>query len=109
MEQASQLEFFRDLHCWLILNSNLQEAVKFINDTSFSVLTEFMIGISENESFYFYDVYNRCKYRDGILNITFAGAWDQTAGLNIYLSKNKIARRWNFHGMTLKMAGFVSI
>lgn len=79
-----------------------------VNDTSFSVVTQFTIVLFKNEKKYFYDVYNRCKYRGGILNVTYAGSWSHTSGLNITLTKSKISRRWNFHKMKLKMSGIVS-
>lgn len=80
-----------------------------MNDASFSILTDVTIAIPDNKRFNLYDVYNYCKYRGGILNVIFAGFWDMSDGMNISVSKNKIAKRWNFHGMVLRMTGLVFI
>ncbi|XP_033225807.1 ionotropic receptor 75a-like [Belonocnema kinseyi] len=99
---------FKYLHSWLILNSNLEETLKLVNDTSFSAVTDFMIAISNNKSYTLYDVFNFCKYRGGVLNVTFAGEWLYKTGINIRLLKDPIAKRSDMHGMTLLMSGLVN-
>lgn len=78
-----------------------------MNDTSFSAVTDFMIAISKNKGYILYDVFNFCKYRGGILNVTFAGEWLSKEKLNIRLLKDPIAKRSDMHGMTLLMSGLV--
>ena len=72
-------------------------------------MTDFMIAISKNESYSLYDVFNFCKYRGGILNVTSAGEWTSETRLHIRIPKDPIIRRSNMHGMTLLMAGLVKI
>lgn len=102
------MELFKDLVCWLITTNNLNESLKLINDTSFSIATEFTILLSKENKIHLYDIYNRCKYRGGVLNVTFAGTWSETSGLKMSIPKSKISRRWNFHQMKLKLSGIVS-
>ncbi|XP_051157046.1 ionotropic receptor 75a-like isoform X2 [Leptopilina boulardi] len=107
-KEASKEELFKNLNTWLVLSKNLTQALKVVNDTSFSITTDFMIGILDYKKILFYDVYNHCKYRGGILNVSFAGNWNKNIGLNISITKESISRRWNFHGMILKMTGLIN-
>ncbi|XP_051157044.1 ionotropic receptor 75a-like [Leptopilina boulardi] len=105
--EASRLKLYKDLICWLIFTRNFKQSLKLVNDTSFSIATEFTIIFLKEDKIYFYDIYNHCKYRGGSLNVTYAGTWSKTSGLNITLSKSKISRRWNFHQMKLKLSGII--
>lgn len=67
-----------------------------------------MIGIVNEEDYKLYDVYNRYKYRGSHLNVTFYGTWNKQNNLNVELSQPKLARRSNFHNLTLK-AGFYRV
>lgn len=109
MIQASEEELFKNLNTWLLLSQSLPKALKVINDTTFSISTDFMIGILKKKKVLFYDVYNHCKYRGGQLNVSFVGDWNKSVGLNFQIVKDSISRRWNFHGMILKMAGLVRV
>lgn len=80
-----------------------------LNDSGFSVVTDFVILVPDEESNYvLYDVYNSFKLRGGILNITRLGTWSKEDGLKVVLLEPKIIRRRNFHGIRTKAAGIVS-
>ena len=79
-----------------------------LNDTEFSISTDLVVAIMEEQRIVMYDAYNHCKYRGGRLNITLLGFWNINSGLNITLTQSKFRRRSNFHGMNLRMAGLVS-
>lgn len=94
---------------WLFRSSSLDESLKIINDTNFSVTSDFTIAVWKNGGFNLYDIYNHCHYRGGLLNVTFAGTWSKTTKINFILPRNKLERRWNFHKMTLKSSGYVGL
>lgn len=94
---------------WLFQSSSLDESLKIINDTNFSITSDFTIAIWRNEGFHLYDIYNHCHYRGGVLNVTFAGTWSKAGKINFILQRNKLKRRWNFHRMALRMSGYVGI
>lgn len=97
------------MECWLFQSYSLDESLKIINDTNFSITSDFTVAIWNNGSYSLYDIYNHCYYRGGVLNVTFAGTWTNTTKINFILSRNKLERRWNYHGMTLKLSGYVSV
>lgn len=80
-----------------------------LNDSGFSVVTDFVILVPDQKSDYIlYDVYNHFKLRGGLLNITTLGSWNKEDGLTVILTVPKIIRRRNFHGLRTKAAGIVS-
>lgn len=94
---------------WLILGSNLSHSLQSLNDSVFSIVTDFVIMLSDSRSGYIlYDVYNHCKMRGGILNVTQLGTWREDVGFTIALNDSKITRRRNYHGLRAKSAGIVS-
>lgn len=100
---------FEHLHRWLILETNISNTVQLLNDSTFSIITDFTIALSmEDDDYILYDVYNHCKHCGGSLNITELGTWTRSNGLNVTLSQNTFARRWNFHQLKVKIAGLVS-
>lgn len=95
---------------WLILGSNLNRSLQSLNDSVFSIVTDFVILLPNPGSGYIlYDVYNHCKMRGGILNVTQLGTWQENGGLAITLTDSKINRRRNYHGLRIKSAGIVSV
>lgn len=79
-----------------------------LNDSGFSVVTDFVILVPDQESDYvLYDVYNHFKLRGGLLNITRLGTWSEKDGFKIALTEPKIIRRRNFLGIRVKTAGIV--
>lgn len=93
---------------WLILGTNMSHSVSILNDTGFSVVTDFVILLPDEIDYVLYDVYNHCKLRGSLLNVTKLGTWQQDSGLEITLNGSKIERRRNFHGLRAKSAGIVS-
>jgi len=95
---------------WLILGSNLSHSLQSLNDSVFSIVTDFVIMLSDSRSGYIlYDVYNHCKMRGGILNVTQLGTWRKDVGFTIALNDSKITRRRDYHGLRAKSAGIVSL
>ncbi|XP_014475979.1 PREDICTED: uncharacterized protein LOC106745162 isoform X2 [Dinoponera quadriceps] len=93
---------------WLILGANLSDSVRSLNDSGFSVVTDFVITVPEEEPNYvLYDVYNHFKVRGGALNITRLGTWSEMKGLEVFLTEPKIIRRRNFQGIRTKVIGIV--
>lgn len=83
--------------------------MKSLNDSGFSVVTDFVILVpNEENNFVLYDVYNHYKLRGGLLNITRFGTWSKKDGLRIFLTGSKIIRRRNYGGMRIKTVGIVS-
>ncbi|KAJ8673009.1 hypothetical protein QAD02_004270 [Eretmocerus hayati] len=108
MEQATHVRLFGEQHYWLIIGTNLEDSVGSLNDTEFTMSTDFLIAIVTDVNVMMYDVFNHCKYRGGLLNITRYGTWDDKNGLNVTLLQGKFSRRANLHGMNLRLAGIVS-
>ncbi|XP_053976501.1 ionotropic receptor 75a-like [Hylaeus volcanicus] len=105
---ASASNMFEKLHRWLVLGTNTSLDERALNDSTFSVVTDFVISIPRNDDDYvLYDLYNHCKHCGGSLNITEFGSWTKNSGLTVALREGKIARRWNFHKMKVKTAGIV--
>ncbi|XP_076178932.1 ionotropic receptor 75a isoform X2 [Ptiloglossa arizonensis] len=102
--------FNEHLHRWLILETNISNTVQLLNDSTFSIITDFTIALSmEDDDYILYDVYNHCKHCGGSLNITELGTWTRSNGLNVTLSQNTFARRWNFHQLKVKIAGLIAV
>lgn len=94
---------------WLILDSNYNHSISLLNDTAYNIITDVVLAISNKNGFDLYDVFNHCKYRGGILNVTELGTWRLDSGLKIFLTQPLINRRANMHGMRLKISGVVSL
>lgn len=94
---------------WLVLGSKLNDSVPFLNDSAYSIITDFALAITNGSNYDLYDVYNHCKYRGGALNVTKLGFWQRETGIIITLTQPLIQRRANMHGMTLKISGVVRI
>lgn len=96
------------MHKWLILGRKLKDIVKFLNDDSFGVVTDITIAVEIATGFDLYDVYNPCKARGGSLNVTALGYWTEKSGIAIRLKQPKYERRFNLHGMKIKVGVLVS-
>lgn len=94
---------------WLVLGSKLDSSVPFLNDSAYSITTDFVLAITNGSGYDLYDVYNHCKYRGGTLNVTKLGWWRRGEGLTIILNQPLIERRANMHGLTLKISGVVRV
>lgn len=94
---------------WLVLGSKLSMSVPLLNDSAYSMTTNFVLAIMNGSGYDLYDVFNHCKYRGGTLNVTKLGSWRQGEGLIITLTQPLVERRANMHGMTLKMSGVVRV
>nr|XP_012233009.1 PREDICTED: uncharacterized protein LOC105678338 [Linepithema humile] len=109
--EASTHRMFDFSYNWLILGSNINHSLQNLNDTGFSVVTDLAILLpdsAENETdFVLHDVYNPCKWRGGMLNVTQLGTWREYDGLTITLTGSRIFRRRNFHGLRAKAVGIV--
>lgn len=99
---------FKHLHQWLILDDSVYHAIPLLNDSTFSIITDFVISLPRNDNYAFYDVYNPCKHCGGSLGITQLGVWTKDDGLNITPLENKFSRRRNYHQLKVKCAGIVS-
>ncbi|EFN83418.1 hypothetical protein EAI_02237 [Harpegnathos saltator] len=107
-DKGLEHRLFDHSYNWLILGTNLSYSVQSLNDSGFSIITDFVILVPDGESDYvLYDVYNHFKLRGGLLNITRLGTWNEKDGLSIILTESKIIRRRNFHGIRIKAAGIV--
>ncbi|KAM0727802.1 Ionotropic receptor 75a [Formica fusca] len=107
-DKASAYRMFDYSYNWLILGSNMSHSLQSLNDSLFSIVTDFVILLPDTESGYIlYDVYNHCKMRGGILNVTQLGTWQENDGLAIILTDSKIIRRRDYHGLRIKSAGIV--
>jgi len=95
-------------YAWLIFGSNLNDSLQSLNDSGFSIVTDFAILLPNDTDYVLYDVYNHCKMRGGVLNVTWLGGWRENEGLTINLTDSRINRRRDYHGMRAKAAGIVS-
>lgn len=95
-------------YAWLIFGSNLNDSLQSLNDSGFSIVTDFAILLPNDTDYILYDVYNHCKMRGGVLNATWLGSWRENEGLTINLTDSRINRRRNYHGLRAKAAGIVS-
>ncbi|XP_018394995.1 PREDICTED: uncharacterized protein LOC108773628, partial [Cyphomyrmex costatus] len=101
--EATKSFLFDETHKWLILGRKLEDTVSLLNDDSFGVVTDITIAIETNTGFDLYDVYNPCKARGGSLNVTILGYWTEKSGVAIRLKQPKYERRFNLHGMKLRV------
>ncbi|KAL0105247.1 hypothetical protein PUN28_016715 [Cardiocondyla obscurior] len=112
-DEGTAHRMFDYSYVWLIFGSNLNDSLQSLNDSGFSIVTDFAILLSnefsnENETDYdIYDVYNHCKMRGGELIVTWIGSWREDEGVTINLTGSRINRRRNFHGLQAKAAGIV--
>ncbi|XP_043262967.1 ionotropic receptor 75a-like [Colletes gigas] len=107
--ETSANYMFKHLHRWLILGTNMSHTEQLLNDSTFSIITDFVVSIPrEDDDYILYDVYNHCKHCGGSLNVTKLGTWTSSSGLNITLWNDTFARRWNFHEAKVKIAGLVA-
>lgn len=97
------------LYSWLILGSNLNQSISILNDTAYSMATDVVVAIPNQNGYEMYDVFNHCKYRGGLLNVIKYGTWNPNGNLTIYLMEPKLIRRGDLNGLRLKIAGVVSI
>lgn len=97
-------------YVWLIFGSNMSHSLQSLNDSMFSIVTDFAILLpNENKTDYvLYDVYNHCKMRGGVLDVTWLGSWTEDDGLAINLTGSRIYRRRNYHELRVKAVGIVS-
>ncbi|XP_066601050.1 ionotropic receptor 75a-like [Prorops nasuta] len=110
--KAAEKYLYGKMHKWLIMDTDLENSVKYLYDNTFNLDTDLMIAINElNDDHYkIYDIYNPCKLCGGALNITFAGTWSTSDGLQIFLNQtNKFSRRRNLNGIKIKIGVSVSI
>ncbi|XP_018339199.1 PREDICTED: uncharacterized protein LOC108746755 [Trachymyrmex septentrionalis] len=101
--EATKSFLFDETHKWLILGRKLDDTLSLLNDDSFGVVTDITIAIETDAGFDLYDVYNPCKARGGSLNITVLGYWTEKSGVVIRLKQSKYERRFNLHGMKLRV------
>lgn len=107
--QTSKYRMYDYSYHWLVFGSKLNSSVSFLNDSAYSITTDFTLAITNGSGYDLYDVYNHCKYRGGTLNVTKLGSWRRGEGLTIILNQPLIERRANMHGMTLKISGVVRV
>nr|XP_031838888.1 ionotropic receptor 75a-like [Nomia melanderi] len=105
--ESSKYRMYDYSYNWLVLGSNYNQSVPLLNDTTYSMVTDFVLAISNKNGYDLYDVFNHCKYRAGLLNVTKLGTWRRHSGLNITLTQPLINRRTNMHGMRLKISGVI--
>lgn len=106
--KATKSFLFDETHKWLILGRKLDDILSLLNDDSFGVVTDITIAIETDTGFDLYDVYNPCKARGGSLNVTILGYWTEKSGVAIRLKQSKYERRFNLHGMKLRVGVLVS-
>ncbi|XP_076293992.1 ionotropic receptor 75a [Lasioglossum baleicum] len=109
-DEASAQYLFEHLNHWLILEDhrkNLTDTVRLLNESTFSIITDFVISIPNDDGYALYDVYNHCKHCGGSLVVTELGTWTNNTGLSVHLLENMFTRRWNYHQVKAKIAGVV--
>lgn len=109
IDQSSEHRMYGYLYSWLILGSNLNQSISILNDTAYSMATDVVVAIPNQNGYEMYDVFNHCKYRGGLLNVIKYGTWNPNGNLTIYLMEPKLIRRGDLNGLRLKIAGVVSI
>ncbi|KMQ99404.1 hypothetical protein RF55_1087 [Lasius niger] len=105
--ETSRYRMYDYSYHWLVLGSKLNDSVPLLNDSAYSIITDFVLAITNGSDYDLYDVFNHCKYRGGTLNVTRLGTWRRETGLAITLTQPLIQRRANMHGMTLKISGVI--
>ncbi|XP_076664881.1 ionotropic receptor 75a-like isoform X3 [Andrena cerasifolii] len=106
-DEASRYYMFGHLHQWLILGRNMEHTVRLLNDSTFSITTDFVISLPRDDGYILYDIYNHCKHCGGSLSITNFGTWDRETGLNVTLLESKFSRRRDFQRIKVKCAGVI--
>ncbi|XP_076294007.1 ionotropic receptor 75a [Lasioglossum baleicum] len=105
--ESSKYRMYDYSYNWLVLGSNYSLSVPLLNDTTYNMVTDLVLAISNKDGYDLYDVFNHCKYRGGLLNVTKLGTWHRDEGLNVTLTQPLINRRANMHGMRLKISGVI--
>ncbi|XP_043677423.1 ionotropic receptor 75a-like [Vespula pensylvanica] len=105
--ESSEHRMYGYLYSWLILGSNLNQSISILNDTAYSMATDVVVAIPNQNGYEMYDVFNHCKYRGGLLNVIKYGTWNPNGNLTIYLMEPKLIRRGDLNGLRLKIAGVI--
>ncbi|CAK9825255.1 Ionotropic receptor 75a [Anthophora retusa] len=105
---ATKNSMYDEMHKWLIFGSNLSHVVEILNDDAFTISTDVIVAVPSAGNYVLYDVYNPCKDRGGLMNVTYFGTWNSKTGLDVTLRQPKIQRRSNLHGMKLKVGLIVN-
>ncbi|XP_025157243.1 uncharacterized protein LOC105184270 isoform X1 [Harpegnathos saltator] len=105
--ESSRYRMYDYSYNWLVLGSKLNKSVSLLNDSAYSMTTDLALAITNGSNYDLYDVFNHCKYRGGILNVTRLGFWRLGIGLIITLTQPLVQRRANMHGMMLKISGVI--
>ncbi|XP_071565025.1 ionotropic receptor 75a-like isoform X2 [Temnothorax nylanderi] len=106
-DEGSAHRMYDYSYVWLIFGINLNHSLQSLNDSGFSIVTDFAILLPNETDYVLYDVYNHCKMRGGVLNVTWLGSWREDDGLTINLTGSRIFRRRDYHGLRAKAAGIV--
>ncbi|RLU16946.1 ObirIr75f.1 [Ooceraea biroi] len=106
--EATKYFMYDEMHKWLILGRKLDDIVQSLNDDAFDVVTDVAIAVPSLTGYDLYDVYNPCKARGGSLNVTALGFWTEKSGVSIRLEQSKYQRRFDLHGMKLKVGILLS-
>ncbi|XP_036149728.1 ionotropic receptor 75a [Monomorium pharaonis] len=105
--ETSKYRMYDYSYHWLVLGSKLNKSTPLLNDSAYGITTDVALAIINGTGYDLYDVFNHCKYRGGMLNVTKLGTWRRREGLIITLTQPLIERRADMHGMTLKMSGVI--
>ncbi|XP_011882968.1 PREDICTED: uncharacterized protein LOC105570410 [Vollenhovia emeryi] len=106
-DEGTAHRMFDYSYVWLIFASDLSHSLQSLNDSGFSIVTDFAILLPNGTDYVLYDVYNHCKMRGGVLNVTWLGSWREDDGLAINVTGSRISRRRDFQGLRAKAAGIV--
>ncbi|XP_043674302.1 ionotropic receptor 75a-like isoform X1 [Vespula pensylvanica] len=104
-DKSSDYRMYDYAYNWFVLAPNISYCLRKLNDTAFSVITDFVVSVPNYDYYELYDIYNPNKERGGILNITRYAIWNEAIGLKVFLLETKILRRWNFHKLKVIVAG----
>ncbi|XP_035732024.1 uncharacterized protein LOC118446003 [Vespa mandarinia] len=100
-DQSTGYRMYDYAYNWFVLAPNISYCLYKLNDTAFSVTTDFVVSVPNYDYYELYDIYNPNKERGGILNITRYATWNKDNGLMVFLLETKILRRWNFHKLKI--------
>lgn len=111
MLKASSFRFYNDLHCWLIITTDLPKLVKLVSKASFSLATDFAVAtLLESRNIYnIHDVFTQSRDRGTDLNVFEFGSWSKQKGLLTNHTKNKIVGRFDMRGLSLRSMYLVSL
>ncbi|CAK9805090.1 Ionotropic receptor 75a [Anthophora plagiata] len=109
LADATKNSMYDEMHKWLIFSSNLSHVMEILNDDAFTISTDIIVAVPSAGNYVLYDVYNPCKDRGGLMNVTYFGTWNSKTGLDVTLRQPKIQRRSNLHGMKLKVGLLVNL